>query len=115
MALNVEWNDAWESIPLEFISAVIEKIREDLQPSHPLRDVEFFPAAHLWRRRRYLLEDENDPEILWLLDMDQKKRVKGKTCCWFKKLESQGELDGILDEGLQWWIQTMKDAGSWEE
>jgi hypothetical protein len=115
MALSITWNDAWESIPLEFASDVIESIREDLQPSHPLRDVDFFPAAKLWRRWRYLLEDENDPNILWLLDMDKKKRIKGKTCYWFKRLESQDELDRILDEDLQWWVQYMKDAGAWEE
>lgn len=57
MALSIKWNDAWESIPLEFASEVIERIREDLQTSHPLRDVDFFPAAKLWRRWRYLLED----------------------------------------------------------
>jgi hypothetical protein len=115
MALRIKWNDAWESIPLEFASDVIERIREDLQPSHPLRGVEFFPVAKLWRRWRYLLEDENDQNILWLLDMDKKKRIKGKTCYWFKKLESQDDLDRILEEDQQWWIQYMKDAGAWEE
>jgi hypothetical protein len=47
--------------------------------------------------------------------MDKKKRIKGKTCYWFKRLESQDELDRILDEDLQWWVQYMKDAGAWEE
>ena len=50
-----------------------------------------------------------------LLDMDKKKRIKGKTCCWFEKLASQDELDRILDEDLRWWIQCMKDAGALEE
>ena len=36
MALSIKWNDAWESIPHEFASDVIERIREDLQTSHPL-------------------------------------------------------------------------------
>jgi hypothetical protein len=115
MALSITWNDAWEPIPLEFASNVIDQIRQDLQPTHSLRDVDFFPAGKLWRRWRYLLEDENNPEILWLLDMEKKKRVKGKTCYWFKKLESQDELNRILDEDLQWWVQYMKDAGAWEE
>ena len=115
MALIIKWNDAWEDIPLEFVDDVIDRIREDLQASHPLRDIEFFPTAKLWRRSRYLLEDNQNSEILWLLDMDKKKRVKGKTCYWFKKLESQDELDRILDEDLQWWIQYMKDAGAWED
>jgi hypothetical protein len=115
MALRIKWNDAWESIPLEFADDVIERIRENLQPSHPLREIDFFPTAKLWRRWRYLLEDENDSERLWLLDMEKKKRIKGKTCYWFKKLESQEELDRILDEDLQWWVQYMKDAGAWEE
>jgi len=67
------------------------------------------------RRWRYLLEDEENSEILWLLDFDRKKRIKGRTCYWFKKLESQEELDQILHEDLQWWIQYMKDAGAWNE
>jgi len=115
MALAIRWNDAWESIPLEFAESIVERIREDLQPSHPLRKVDFFAAAKLWRRWRYLLEDENDPDVLWLLDMDKRKKIKGKTCYWFKRIETQEELDQILDEDLQWWIQYMKDAGAWEE
>jgi hypothetical protein len=115
MALSIKWNDAWEDIPLEFADGIIERIREDLQPTHPLRGIDFLPAAKLWRRWRYLLEDENDSNILWLLDMDKKKRIKGKTCYWFKKLESQDELDRILDEDFQWWVKYMKDAGAWEK
>jgi len=115
MALIIKWNDAWEDIPLEFADDVIGYIREALQPTHPLRGIEFFPAAKLWRRYKYLLEDENDSKILWLLDMDKKKRIKGKTCYWIKKIASQDELDAILLEDLQWWIQYMKDAGAWEE
>jgi len=47
--------------------------------------------------------------------MDKRKKIKGKTCYWFKRIETQEELDQILDEDLQWWIQYMKDAGAWEE
>ena len=115
MSLTINWNDAWEDVPLEFADGVIARIREDLQPTHPLKKINFFPAAKLWRRWRYLLEDEDDSNILWLLDMEQKKRIKGKTCYWFKKLESQDELDRILEEDRQWWIKYMKDAGAWEE
>jgi len=115
MALRIKWNDAWEPIPHEFASDVIERILADLQTSHPLRDIDFFPAAKLWRQWRYILEDRNDPSILWLLDMGKKKRIKGKTCYWFNKLESQDELDRILDEDLNWWVQYMKAAGAWEE
>jgi hypothetical protein len=115
MSLNIKWNDAWESIPLEFSSGLLENIRENLQATHPLRRVKFFPVGKLWRRWRYLLEDEDDSKILWLLDMERKKRIKGKTCYWFQKLDSQEELDRILNEGLQWWIQYMKDAGAWQD
>jgi hypothetical protein len=94
---------------------VKEYIPQVLQPTHPLREIDFFPSAKLWRRYKFLLEDENDAEILWLLDMDKRKRIKGKTCYWIKKVESQDELDPILLEDLQWWIQCMKDAGAWQE
>ena len=115
MSLIIKWNDAWESIPLEFVDDIKEFFEWRLQPTHPLREIDFFPAAKLWRRHKYLLEDDNNSEILWLIDFDRKKRIKGKTCYWIKKIESQEELDTVLHDDLQWWIQYMKDAGSWEE
>lgn len=111
----IKWNDAWESVPPEYADDIAMHIKSDLQQSHPLRQVEFIPVAKLWRKWKYLLEDVSDSEALWLLDMDKKKRFKGKTCYWFKKMESQEELDEILRNDLQWWIQYMKDAGAWNE
>jgi hypothetical protein len=115
MSLKINWNDAWESIPLDAADELIEIFREKLQPTHPLQNAQFFPVAKLWRRWKYLLDDDDDPETLWILDFEKKKRVKGKTVYWFKKLESQEELDQIFHEDLQWWIQCMKDAGAWNE
>ncbi len=115
MALNITYNDAWEGIWLEFTGDLIDQIRSNLQPTHPLREIEFFPAAKVCSQLRFLLNDENDPNIMWLLDFQKRKRIKGKTYFWFKKLESQSELDQILAEDLQCWIQYMKDAGAWNE
>lgn len=86
-----------------------------MQPAHPLKKTEFTPVAKLWRRRKYLLELEDDSATLWLLDMHRRKRIKGKTCYWFKKLTTQDELDAVLQEDLKWWVQYMKDAGAWNE
>ncbi len=115
MAPSIKWNDAWESVPIEYADEIATRIKDDLQPSHPLRQIDFFPVAKLWRKLKYLLEDESDPAGLWLLDMHKKKRIKGKTCYWFKRMDSQKELDEILRDDLQRWIHYMKDAGAWNE
>ena len=115
MKLIINWNDAWESVPLEYATTIAERIKEDLEPSHPLCGLAIYPVAKLWRRWKYLLEDENDPHTLWLLDMQKKKRFEGKTVYWFKRIEDQKELDQILYDDLQNWIEYMKDAGAWEE
>lgn len=115
MSPSIKWNDAWESVPGEYADAIAARIKEDLQPSHPLREIAFFPVAKLWRKWKYLLEDDSNPENLWLLDMHKKKRLKGKTVYWFKRMESQKELDEVLSDDLRWWVQYMKDAGAWNE
>jgi tripartite-type tricarboxylate transporter receptor subunit TctC len=45
--------------------------------------------------------------------MDRKKRVRGKTCYYFKRIETQQELDAMLQADYEWWVQYMKDAGAW--
>ena len=45
--------------------------------------------------------------------MDQKKRIRGKTCYYFKRFDSEEELDAMLQQDLADWIQYMKDAGAW--
>jgi predicted transcriptional regulator len=44
-----------------------------------------------------------------------KKRVKGKTCYYFKLIESQEELDALMAQDLEDWKKFMKDNGAWEE
>ena len=43
--------------------------------------------------------------------MDRKKRIQGKTCFYFKRIETQGELDVILRADYEAWVQYMRDAG----
>ena len=116
MSVTIHYNDAWESIPLEFADSVLEFFYQDLQQTHPLREYDLFPLAKCWRKYKYLVT-EKDPssELLWVLDFEKKKRVKGKTCYYFKQMETQKELDLILQEDYEWWVQYMKDAGAWEE
>jgi hypothetical protein len=45
MGLRIEYNDAWESIPLEFADDFIAFLDRTLQPAHPLRDFKLFPVA----------------------------------------------------------------------
>jgi len=96
---------------LEFVDDVIDFFNRELQPTHPLRAFKLFPIAKRWRRHKYLVEDPSD--ILWVLDMHRKKRIRGKTCYYFKRIETQEELDAMLRADYEAWVQDMKDAGAW--
>ena len=45
--------------------------------------------------------------------MHKKKRIKGKTCYFFKQIDTQEELDSMLKSDYEEWVQYMKDAGAW--
>jgi hypothetical protein len=32
---------------------------------------------------------------------------------YFKRIETQEELDAMLQADYEWWVQYMKDAGAW--
>jgi hypothetical protein len=64
---------------------------------------------------RCLIEEEEPSDLLWALDLHQKKRIRGKTCYYFKRIETQEELDAMLQADYEAWVQYMKDAGSWQE
>jgi len=113
MQPKITYNDAWESIPLECADDVIEFFNRELQPTHPLRSFKLFPVAKCWRRHKYLVEEEDPSDILWVLDMHRKKRIRGKTCYYFKRMETQEELDAMLRADYEAWVQYMKDAGAW--
>ena len=113
MQSRINYNDAWESIPLECVDDVIEFFNRELQPTHPLRSFKLFPVAKCWRRYKFLVEEEEPSDILWVLDMDRKKRIRGKTCYYFKRMETQEELDGMLRADYKAWVQNMKDTGAW--
>lgn len=113
MPIKIHYNDAWESVPLAFVDDAINYLNRKLQPAHPLRSFKLFPLAKCWRRNRYLIEEEEPSDNLWLLDLDQKKRIQGKTCYYYKRIESQEEFEEILRVDFEAWVQTMKDAGAW--
>ena len=112
---SIRFNDAWESIPLEYADDIIAYFDRVLQPSHPLRAFKLFPVAKCWRKEKYLVEEEEPSDLLWVLDMEKKKRIGGKTCFYFKRLETQEELDALLRADYEAWVQYMKEAGAWEE
>lgn len=112
---SVEFNDAWEPIPLEYADDIIEYFHRHLQPSHPLRAFKLFPLAKCWGKQKYLVEEEEPSDMLWVLDLEKKKRIRGKTCFFFKRLETQQELDALLKADYDDWVRCMKDAGAWEE
>lgn len=113
MPLNIKLNDAWESVPLAYADEVIAMLARDLQPSHPLRSYKLFPVAKCWRRDKYLLEEEEPSNLLWVLDMERKMRFRGKTIFYFRLLENQEDLDAMLKADYEAWVQYMKDAGAW--
>ena len=113
MQMKITYNDAWESVPLAVVDDVIEFFERELQPAHPLRAFKLFPAAKCWRRNKYLVEEEEPSDILWVLDLQRKKRIGGKTCYYFKRIETQEELDAMLRADHEAWIQYMKAAGAW--
>jgi len=112
--LQITFNDAWESIPLDRVDEVLEFFDGELQPTHPLRSFKLFPVAKCWRKYKFLIEEDDPGDNLWVLDMDQKKRIRGKTCYYFKRMETQAELDAMLRADYEWWVQYMKDAGAWQ-
>jgi hypothetical protein len=114
MQPKINYNDAWESIPLAVVDDVIDFFNRELQPTHPLRAFKLFPVAKCWRRYKYLVEEEEPSDVLWVLDMDRKKRIRGKTCYYFKRIETQEELDAMLQADYEWWVRYMKGAGAWQ-
>ena len=113
MRPKITFNDAWEMIPLECADDLIDFLGRALQPSHPLRSFRLFPVAKCWRKNRFLVEEQGPSDNLWVLDLDRRKRIKGKTCYYFKRMETQEELDAMLAADHQAWVQYMKDAGAW--
>jgi len=111
--LTITCNDAWDFIPLEFVEEEIKFIEGQLQPAHPLRAIKLLPLAKCWRKFKYLVEDEDSGDSLWVLDMHRKKRIRGKTCYYFKRMETQEELDAMLGADYEKWVESMKDAGAW--
>lgn len=62
---------------------------------------------------KYLVEEEEPSDLLWVLDLERKKRIRGKTCYCFKRLETQEALDAMLRADHEAWVQYMKDEGAW--
>lgn len=114
-ALCIQWNDAWESVPLEFSDEIAAYFTQRLQPTHPLRAYKLFPVAKCWRRNRFLVEEEVPSENLWVLDFEKRKRVRGKSYVWYVQLTTQQQLDDLLQADYEEWVQYMKDAGAWNE
>jgi hypothetical protein len=113
MPLDLTYNDVWGSIPFDAVDDILDFFSRNLQPTHPLRSLELFPVAKLSRRYKYLLEGEKPNYDLWLLDLEKKKRYRGRTCYYFKRIETQEELDALLRADYEEWVQLMKDAGAW--
>jgi len=113
MQPSITFNDAWGSVPLSYVDDVLAFLDRNLQATHPLRAFKLFPVAKCWRQHKYLLEEEEPSDLLWVLDMGKKMRSRGKACFYFRRLETQEELDAMLTADYQAWVQSIKDAGAW--
>ena len=110
--MKIRLNDAWDVIPLEYVDNILGYFQERLQPTHPLRDRKLFPVAKRERQEKYLLEDDDDRKSIWVLDFGAKRRVKGRTCFAYKQFQSQEDLDVMMSQEYEEWMQEMKDAGT---
>ena len=115
MSFSIHYNDAWESMPLDAADDFIAFFDRVLQPTHPLRKFKLFPVAKCWRKDKFLIEEEEPSDLLWVLDLEKKMQIRGKNVFYFKQLTTQDELDILFQQDLEEWIQDMKDAGAWEE
>jgi hypothetical protein len=113
MKFAIKFNDAWEMT--DAIDGIREFFEHKLQPSHPLREYDLYPVAKVERKYKFLVEEMEPSEKLWVLDFEKKKRVKGRTCYYFKQIDTQEELDLMMKEDLEAWKQFMKDCGAWED
>ena len=112
-AIRLGFNDGWEGTWSEHADGILEYIDARLQPGHPMRKTQWYPASKLWRRHTYILEKKKHDGTFWLLDFHRRKRVQGKSFVYFKQIEDQAEMDEILRKGLEYWVQEMKDRGAW--
>lgn len=113
--MNLQLDDAWDFIPLEFVDDALAFIQNRLQPDHPLKGRELFPVARRFRQDKYLLEDNNDPAMILILNLGRKRRSRGATIYDFKEIRTQEELDTMMRAEYEEWVQFMKDAGAWSE
>lgn len=114
MQPTITFNDAWEGVPLEFADDAIEFFNRELQPSHPLRAYKLFPVAKRWSREKWLVEEQEPSDLLWVLDFERKKRIRGKTYYFFERMETQEQLDAMLLADHADWVKYMKEAGAWQ-
>ena len=115
MQPRVTFNDAWEGVPLEFANDTIEFFDHKLQQSHPLRAFRLFPVAKRCRKEKWLVEEQVPSDLLWVLDFERKKRIRGKTYYFFERMETQKQLDAMLLSDQAAWVKSMKEIGAWEE
>jgi len=107
----VTHNDAWESVYRADV--VSDQIKHSLELQHPLRSFPFTPLAKLWRRETFIIKQDDNADKYWLLDFHRRSKRNGKRIVFFRVIKDQADMHTILQDGLEWWMQYMKDAGAW--
>lgn len=51
----------------------------------------------------------------WVLDFGRRRRIQGKKFYHFMRIETQAEADALLKADSGEWVQSMKDAGAWNQ
>ena len=113
--MRIELNDAWDGIPLDCVDECISFLHARLGQGHPLLQHKFFPLAKKWRQHQYIIEHDDDADLVWFLDLTKKRRIKGKMLYAFKQLNTEEEIQSMLDKDYEAWVEYMKSAGAWDE
>ncbi len=60
-------------------------------------------------RQTWILEKEEDDGTTWLLDLTQKRRLKGRTIYAFRALADSDELEQLIQNDHQEWLDQFDD------
>jgi hypothetical protein len=101
--------EPWQMVPLEYADDAIAFLKAKLQPHHPLQEQELFPFLKREDRQTWIVEKEKDDGTTWLLDLTQKRRLKGRTIYAFRELVDSDELEQLIQNDHQQWLDQFDD------
>lgn len=101
--------EPWQMVPLEYADDAIAFLKAKLQPHHPLQEHALFPFLKREDQQTWIVEKEEDDGTTWLLDLTQKRRLKGRTIYAFRELVDSDELEQLIKDDHQQWLDQFDD------